>query len=51
MKKQFLGKATLTVAAAAATVFVGDKVVNADTYTLQYGDSFYSVAQMYVSAQ
>ncbi|WP_273450155.1 COG3942 and LysM peptidoglycan-binding domain-containing protein [Streptococcus ferus] len=47
MKKQFLGKATLTVAAAAATVFVGDKVVNADTYTLQYGDSFYSVAQMY----
>lgn len=40
MKKQFLEKAVFTVAATAATVVLGNKMADADTYTLQEGDSF-----------
>ena len=47
MKKQFLEKAVFTVAATAATVVLGNKMADADTYTLQEGDSFFSVAQRY----
>lgn len=47
MKSQFLKKATFTVAATAATVVLGNKITSADTYTLQEGDSFFSVAQKY----
>ncbi|EHJ52786.1 COG3942 and LysM peptidoglycan-binding domain-containing protein [Streptococcus macacae] len=47
MKKHLLEKAAFTVAATAATVVLGNKLADADTYTLQEGDSFYTVAQKY----
>ncbi|EJN94448.1 COG3942 and LysM peptidoglycan-binding domain-containing protein [Streptococcus ratti] len=47
MENQFFKKAAFTVVATAATVVLGNKIANADTYTLQEGDSFFSVAQKY----
>ncbi|MGT2923827.1 COG3942 and LysM peptidoglycan-binding domain-containing protein [Streptococcus caviae] len=47
MKNHFFKKAAFTVAATAATVVLGNEITSADTYTLQEGDSFFSVAQKY----
>ena len=38
---------TLATAALAGVVLLSQADVKADTYTIQNGDSFYSVAQMY----
>lgn len=47
MKNAFLKKATLTLVTSTTALFLGESIVKADSYTLQTGDSFFSVAQRY----